>query len=315
MNIRFLETAICLARLRNFRATADALNITPAAVSNRIAAMEIELGVRLFDRDSRDVQLTADGLAFIQGAREVVDRYNVLVDDLKPRDTIGGPLRIGLLPSMAQTILPGIVMVLREQFPMVRLSIVTDTSTSILHKLRQREIDVAICIPSTNTAGLHVVELFQLGMFWVVSPLILRHDPGETLQIEDLLAYPIISYEAGTHNHGRMVDFFADLLSEDSIVHYSNSLGTTIGMITSGIGISVLPPVCLQRELREGSLAVLRVNPVFPPTRYAIIGSDQDDRKIVRLASEVARGVAAGFCRQYDASLVAMSDAEMSAHR
>ncbi len=61
MNIRFLETVIWLSELRNFRATAARLNMTPAAISNRIGAMEQELGFRLFDRDARDVNLTAEG--------------------------------------------------------------------------------------------------------------------------------------------------------------------------------------------------------------------------------------------------------------
>jgi|AraplaMF_Col_mMF_1032025.scaffolds.fasta_scaffold00074_90 DNA-binding transcriptional LysR family regulator len=311
MNIRFLETAICLARLRNFRATAAALNITPAAVSNRIAAMEVELGVRLFDRDSREVRLTPEGLAFIQGAGDVVARYQDLVGDLKPRAAVVGSVKIGLLPSMALTMLPGMVAFLREQFPMVRLSIVTDTSSVILHKLRQREIDIAVCIAPEDTTDLHVADLCHLGMFWIVDPKILQHDVGDRLRIEDLLAYPIISYEIGTHNHARMRDYFADLVSDGSVVHYSNSLATTIGMIASGIGISVLPPVCIQRELREGTLAVLRVDPAFPPTKYSIIRIDRDDRKIVRLADDVARDVAAAFCRQYDDSLAAFADSAL----
>lgn len=313
MNIRFLETAICLARLKNFRATAAALNITPAAVSNRIAAMEVELGVRLFDRDSREVRLTPEGLAFIQGAGDVVERYKDLVGDLKPRTAVVGSVKIGLLPSMALTMLPGMVAFLREQFPMVRLSIVTDTSSVILQKLREREIDIAICIAPEdapeNTGELHVADLCHLGMFWIVDPKILQHGAGDLLRIEDLLAYPIISYEIGTHNHARMRDYFSDLVSDGAVVHYSNSLATTIGMIAAGIGISVLPPVCIQRELREGTLAVLRVDPAFPPTKYSILRHDRDDRKIVRLADDVARDVAAAFCRQYDDSLAALIEA------
>jgi DNA-binding transcriptional LysR family regulator len=311
MNIRFLETAICLARLRNFRATAAALNITPAAVSNRIAAMEVELGVRLFDRDSRDVRLTAEGLAFIQGASDVVERYQDLVGDLKPRAAVAGSVKIGLLPSMALIMLPGMVAFLREQFPMVRLSIVTDTSSVILQKLRQGELDIAICIAPEDTSDLHVADLCHLGMFWIVDPKILQHDIGTTLRIEDLLAYPIISYEIGTHNHARMRNYFSDLVSDGAVVHYSNSLATTIGMIASGVGISALPPVCIQRELREGTLAVLRVDPAFPPTKYSIIRLEREDRKIVRLADEVARDVAATFCRQYDDSLAALIEAPL----
>ena len=60
MNIRFLETMIWLSELKNFRATAERMNLTPAAISNRIAVMEQELGIRLFERDVREVRLTQE---------------------------------------------------------------------------------------------------------------------------------------------------------------------------------------------------------------------------------------------------------------
>src|SRR5258707_1875315 len=61
MNLRFLETFVLLAELRNFRLTAERLYTTQAAVSSRIATLEQEFGVRLFDRGVREVTLTADG--------------------------------------------------------------------------------------------------------------------------------------------------------------------------------------------------------------------------------------------------------------
>ena len=63
MNLRFLETFLWVARLNSFSATADRLHTTQAAVSNRIAALERELGIRLFDRDLRSVRLTPEGRA------------------------------------------------------------------------------------------------------------------------------------------------------------------------------------------------------------------------------------------------------------
>jgi DNA-binding transcriptional LysR family regulator len=303
MNIRFLETAICLDELRNFRATADRLNITPAAISNRIAAMEQELGFRLFDRDSRDVRPTAEGSMFVGGARDIVDRYHDLVRSLHPVQEIAGTVRIGFLPSMAQALLPGIIGVLQKEFPNVRFSITTDTSTTMLQKLEAREIDAAICIAPPATAGFRVVDLCSLGMFWIADPRILTHAPDETLTIEDLLSYPIISYAVGTHNHKRLMAYFADTLSEVSIVHHSNSLATTINLVSMGMGVSVLPPVSIQRELRDGSLCVLKVQPTFPPTKYSMIQLDRDDENLGGLVTKIAREVTAGFCGLYDDSL------------
>ncbi|HEM8498452.1 TPA: LysR family transcriptional regulator, partial [Burkholderia multivorans] len=61
MNTRFLETFVWLATLKSFRLTADKLHATQGAVSSRIASLEQDLGVRLFDRGSKEVTLTRDG--------------------------------------------------------------------------------------------------------------------------------------------------------------------------------------------------------------------------------------------------------------
>ena len=62
----FLQTVVWLSELRNFRVTADRMNITPAAISNRISAIEQELGIKLFERDTRDVRLTSEGVTFVR---------------------------------------------------------------------------------------------------------------------------------------------------------------------------------------------------------------------------------------------------------
>ena len=158
MNIRFLETVIWLSELRNFRATAARLNMTPAAISNRIGAMEQELGFRLFDRDARDVNLTAEGEAFVEGARDVVRRYHDLVESLSPQNGLEGTLKIGIVPSLAMTILPGILDIVRQRYPQIRISITTSSSKGIVQKLEQRELDIVFAIKPEPTPNLRIVD-------------------------------------------------------------------------------------------------------------------------------------------------------------
>ena len=75
MNIRFLETVLWLARLRTIKATDDRLCITHTAISSRIAAIEQDLGVRLFSRSGQGFEPTADGYRFIEEASKIVESY------------------------------------------------------------------------------------------------------------------------------------------------------------------------------------------------------------------------------------------------
>ncbi len=78
MNVRFLETFLWVARLNSFRLTAEKLFTTQASISNRIAALEEELGVKLFVRDNKGVRLTPDGDKVLEYAEQIVGRAHDL---------------------------------------------------------------------------------------------------------------------------------------------------------------------------------------------------------------------------------------------
>lgn len=302
MNIRFLETVVWLAELRSFRATADRMNITPAAISNRVSAMEQELGIRLFERDTRDVHLTSEGRAFVAGARDIIARYNALVTNVAPPEGVEGTVRIGVLPSMALAILPGIMETLRTRFPRVRVSVTTDASQTLLNKLERRELDIILGFHGADVEKYRIIDLCTLGMFWVAkSDIAIGSD--EAIGKSDLALHPIISYELGTPAHKRMLSYLPQNGLNDAVVHYSNSLATTISMIAAGIGISVLPPIVIQNELRLGTLKVLNVRPHFPSTDYFAVYLENPSSRLSSLIAGIASDVAAEFCTLYDSAL------------
>ncbi len=306
MNIRFLETAVQLARNHSFRLTAEVLNITQAAVSSRVAAMEQELGVRLFDRQSRDLAMTKEGEEFIRGARAIIDQYETLVTSLRPTPQIKGLVRLGLVPSMAQILLPDIVRTLRENYPAVSFELTTDSHGTLAQLLEDNKLDVCLTIaPETASERQEVCQLLTLGMFWIASPTLIPYST-DRLGMSDLARFPIISYASGSLNSKRMTSYLGEDFSADHIVHASNSLATSIHMTVNGIGIMVAPAVVIQRELREGLLHVLNVDPAFTSTDYAIIYSRaHDTRNAIQIAS-IAREAAQRLCRRFDPSLAAL---------
>ena len=301
MHIRFLETVIWLSELKNFRATAERMNMTPAAISGRITAMEQELGIRLFERDTREVRLTQEGVTFVEGARDIVARYSRLVGAVIPATTVEGTVRIGLLPSMAFTLLPGIMEVLRLKFSRIRVAITTDTSSVLISRLENRELDVILGFAGPKKDNFDFLNLCTFGMYWVASG---TADVGDDLLTKhDIMHHPIISYESGTLNHQRLVEYLPENCFADTIVHYSNSLGTMIGMVSAGVGIAVLPPIVIQNELRAGTLRVLNVKPAFPATDYYAVFLKNPPSRLSPFIASVAYDVATRFCSLYDDAL------------
>lgn len=309
VNIRFLETVIWLAELRNFRITAERMNMTPAAISNRVSAMEQELGFKIFDRDARDVKLTEEGAHFVTGARDIVSRYNALLQDLGPKDELEGTVRIGVLPSMALVVLRGIMETLRERSPRLRVSVSTDSSSVLLQRLENRELDIILGFPGPSMSKMNVSGLCDLSMYWVSSPALLQGVPNQPIGRGDLLRYPIISYERGTYNHGKLLDYLEGYDAQSAVLHYSNSLSTTISMIANGLGIAVLPPIVIQNELRSGVLHVLNVQPAFPVTRYSVVYLEAASSRLCSLIASISRDAVAKVCTLYDRSLIQQIEA------
>ncbi|MCA3803749.1 LysR family transcriptional regulator, partial [Burkholderia sp.] len=106
MNTRFLETFVTLAKLRNFRTTAAALHATPAAISQRLKALEDELQTVLVDRDSREFRLTPNGEYLLGYAKAVVEATQELQAAASGESALRGKLRLGVIETVVHSWLP-----------------------------------------------------------------------------------------------------------------------------------------------------------------------------------------------------------------
>lgn len=294
MNIRFLETVIWLAHYRSFRQTADKLHITQAAISSRIAVIEQELGVRLFDRQPREVVLTEAGREFIAEARDIVRRYTAMVERHKASPAMQGPVRLGLSSSIAHLLLPEIATTLREQYPSVRLEVVTDdTGETLLRLLQSRQID--LCVTATRPAESSIFALCSvctLGMAWVAKPGLLPQS-NDRYSARDLSLFPVITYAQSTLNAERVRDFFGPHYANIPHLIVSNSLATSLQMAINGVGLTVLPLAVLRKEIQSSELEVVQTHPGYPSTSYAAVWTnnreDANAQGIIRLIESAAQ--------------------------
>lgn len=309
MNIRFLDAAIWLAHYRNFRLTAEHLHISQAAISSRIAVLEEEFGQRLFERGPRDVTLTPAGERFLEGARDVVACYGRLQDTMRVDTTLQGHIRIGVASSMAHFLLPPITRTLRQEYPGVSFDIVTDDSGSRFPDLlMQNRIDICLTVaPGSPLPDTCVVPLCTLAMKWVASPSLVPRSQ-DYYTPADLARFPIITYPEGTVNGQRVREYLADAKGGPSSLITSSSLATSISMVSSGIGIAVIPEIVIQRELHEATLHKLNVHVPYPPTAYAALYTSQGNFKAAVKLSELAVQAARTLCGSHDPALSWLPD-------
>jgi len=237
VDTRFLESLIIVADSGSIAEAARRLNLTPAGVTQRIRALEDEIGAPLLFRSGRAVQPTPAGAAILDRARELLSD----VRDLKSIASSGelsGELRVGVMQTSLSGLFAGILIPFTRTYPRIDVRIVRDTSAGLYAKLLNAEIDAAItsqppfAIP--KTCEWHVLREEP---FVVLTPASLKaRDAHEVLAQE-----PFIRLDRKVFA-GRLID---DYLRKTGIRpkdrYELDGLELIAVMVDRGLGVSLLP--------------------------------------------------------------------------
>lgn len=142
MNLKFVETFVWVARLKSFRLTAEKLFTTQASISSRIAALEEEMGVRLFLRDSKGVSLTPEGQRVLEYAERIMDTLQSMKDVIRDPLQVRGRIRIGAMDTVIHTWLSPLVTRLMQQYPALEIELTADTASNLCSQLEKGYQDI-----------------------------------------------------------------------------------------------------------------------------------------------------------------------------
>lgn len=301
MNLRFLETFVWVARLKSFSLTADKLRTTQAGVSSRIATLERELGVRLFERDGREVRLTAEGMNALEDAEAIVRMVSAFRERIAAKECLRGTVRIGVIDTIAQSWLMALIERSRERYPSVAFELQADTSVDIAAKLVSNRLDLGLLMGPVIGRGIVNLDLCTYACVWVASPRLAP--PDGPVEVRDLAAYPIISFPASSKPHEMMRHYFHRPGLEGVRLHTSNSLATIVRMACDGIGVAALPAVIIRDELADGRLRRLDVRQMFPPLALHASYVEAPNNPLPGVIAGMADEVADAFCKEADPTL------------
>lgn len=295
MNTRFLETFLWVARLKSFSAAADRLNTTQAAISNRIATLERDLGVRLFERDTHTVNITPDGENALRRAEEIVRLTHQLRDQIGGGQSLKGTISIGTIDSIVYSWLPELISKVHGRYPFVRIDLEVDTSLAISRRLLDRQVDLALVVGPVYGADLVNLELGTLVTGWFASPRL--GIGGEMLELAEVLAFPIFGYSKGSHPYHAMMQQLARAgIDEETVrIFNTNSIATNIRLGLDGIGVAVLPRIAAKDYVARGELVELTVNVQVPPLVFHAAYLKRFDNPIPGTVAAMASEIAADF--------------------
>lgn len=246
MDIRQLRYFITVAEYLNFTKAANQLYVAQSAISQQIADLEDQIGVKLFIRNKRSVKLTPAGSVFLKEAIEIVEKTSGAIEKAKQTDEgIIGSLSIGFLAVHARSFLPSIIKRFRELYPKVELQLNHFPSKMLKDELEHGELDIALTLPS----GLQRIEEIEIEPITKEPYCIVMNKNhslanNKKITLSDVAGEPFIIHNRHDSPVGSY-DFIVQLCEQHGftpkIVSQPRFVDTVPVLVEADMGISILP--------------------------------------------------------------------------
>jgi len=264
IELRLWRQFVAVAEELHFSRAARRLNMTQPPLTQAIAQLEAALGLRLFDRTKRSVQLTVAGAALVLEARDLLARASAMPGLAHASaDGEAGRLRLAFVSTVGFDLLPRWVRAFREQHPKVQLELIESTGDVQLEALARGEIDAGFMLHSPGFAppGLRSQRIAQDALVVAVpeeSPLAVR----EPLTLKDLLAQPLVIFPRrivpSLHDAIFAMYHAAGFLPQ--VAQEAIQMQTIVNLVSAGMGVAWVPasvrqfqrPGVVYRELKAG---------------------------------------------------------------
>lgn len=257
--LRQLEYFLALAERLSFRKAAESCFVSQPSLSAQIAQMEAALGVKLFERDRRGVQLTRAGDALIPAAREVLagcGRLEQLARSLGAPLT--GPLRLGVIPTIGPYLLPKVLPAVHAAYPRLEVFLREDMTARLVEQLEEGKLDVLLLAIDVDLAGLATLPLFS-DPFVLAVPETDDLAGADEARVSDLDGRNVLLLDEGHCLRAQTLPLCEAAGGAELGGFRASSLGTITQMVASGLGITLLPELAIERE--AAAVPTLRVIP------------------------------------------------------
>jgi LysR family hydrogen peroxide-inducible transcriptional activator len=219
--------------------------------------LEREVGAELVERRPGEIALTETGVEAARRAEHILAATRDLVDFARHRGVLDGPLRLGIIPTLAPYILPGVLPLLQERYPRLRLEVRETLTRQLLDELDAGELDgVMLALPAEG-AGIATLPLFE-DAFLLAVPSADPLPAQARVAVDDVDQRRLILLEEGHCLRDQTLAFCATKRPDQPAGLGATSLTTVMQMVANGYGVTLVPEVAIDAELRDARVKLLR---------------------------------------------------------
>ncbi|MDG4798377.1 LysR family transcriptional regulator [Micromonospora sp. WMMD1082] len=261
METHLLEVFRTVARYGSITAAARQLRFTQSAVSRQIAALEAEIGARVFDRLPRGVALTEEGRTLLPHAEALLDRLATARRDLDDLHGLGsGRLRVGAFPTAVAALVPRALASFRTAHPDVALSLVEGRTPALLERLVAGDADVAVVSESPAVP----IDPSRFDLHHLIDERLLVAVPSDhrlarrrTVRLADLADDPFIVGSATAEETLLRASLPAGFAPKIDIV--AAEWTGKLGCVAAGLGVALVPALAVRGT--PADITLLRLHP------------------------------------------------------
>lgn len=271
MNFDFgdLRAFTAVAQLGSFRAAAQSIHLSQPALSRRIEKLEAALGVRLFDRDTRNVELTAVGRDFARKARTLLDDLDATL--LGIRDVAAnrsGQVTLACIPSTVHYFLPAVLRRYHERFPRIRVRIFDESASEVLAAVVHGEAELGLNMTGSDEPAIEFEPLLR-------EPFVAachRDHPlarQRSVTWAELGRHDFMTIDKASGNR-RVLDLALGSRPERPQACFeTRHISTLVGFVESGLGVAAVPKLSMPRARHHPTLVSV---PIVEPEVTRTIG-------------------------------------------
>jgi LysR family hydrogen peroxide-inducible transcriptional activator len=258
ITLRQLRYFDALARHRHFGQAAEECAVTQPALSMQIRDLEAELGVRLVERRPGEVSLTETGAEVWARAGHILSAARDLTAFTRQRARqLTGPLRLGVIPSLAPYVLPRVLPELQRLHPELRLELHETRTKTLLAELAHGTLDAIMLALPVEDPELETAPLFE-DRFLLALPAADPLPRDARAAAADVNARRLILLEEGHCLRDQTLAYCSALPRDAAASLGATSLATVMQMVANGYGVTLVPEIAVESEVRDARIKLLR---------------------------------------------------------
>lgn len=262
VDLQQMRYVVALAETRNFTRAAQRCSVVQSSLSHRIAGLERELGVKLFARSSRRVELTSAGVAFVAAAGECLAAADrAVADAAAATGVVRGRLAVGVIVTTAAVDVPELLQRYRARHPDVRVSLRSGRSDELAAAIRDGDLDIAFLgLPEGELPSGVETLVLDHDRHVLVVPTGHRLAGASRVTLSDMAEETFVDFVAGTPARAQSDRAFTAAGLVRDVAYEAGVVELMTQLIARGLGIALMPSAFIRPMVaRDPELALVPV--------------------------------------------------------